>query len=470
MSSSNRAAIAAPHALHPSILREYDIRGIVGDTLHEADAFAIGQGFASWMTDEIGTAPVIAVGRDGRISSPAMAEAQMQGLQAAGAQVVDVGVGPTPMLYFAAHYLHADGGIMVTGSHNPPTHNGFKIVAHGRSFYGEQIRELGQRIAVGDVCSGKGGREARALQKEYVAALISALQPDGNIIRAAWDPGNGAAGEVVERFCTHLPCEQYTINMTIDGRFPNHHPDPSRPENMQQLVETVLKHKCAVGLAFDGDGDRLGVVDDKGRIVGPDHLLMLFARDVLRETPGTIIADVKTSGLFFDDVAAHGGTPMMWKTGHSHIKTRMKEVDSPFGGEASGHIFFADRYFGFDDGIYAAARMLNILAHADEPLSAMVDRLPVAFSTPEIRIDCTEERKFIIVEEVRARLHQQGAEFSDIDGVRVMRPEGWWLLRASNTQAAIIARCEAARKDDLQTLVDALRDQLRQSGIELIIA
>lgn len=467
MSASNLAPLESAGSLHPSILREYDIRGVAGETLHEADAYAVGRAFASYLSETGTEAPVVAVGRDGRLSSPPLATALIQGLQDAGAKVLDVGLGPTPMLYFAAHHLKADGGIMVTGSHNPPTHNGFKIVAHGHSFYGQSIKELGQRIAVGTFKRGNGSVEARPVQKEYIAALVSAVQTAGHNVKAVWDPGNGAAGEIVEQLCGYLPPQQHTINTVIDGHFPNHHPDPSQPKNMQQLIAKVREHKADVGLAFDGDGDRLGVVDDKGRIVGPDHLLMLFARDVLREQKGTIIADVKTSGLFFDEVTAQGGTPLMWKTGHSHIKTKMKEISSPFGGEASGHIFFADRYFGFDDGIYAALRMINILAHSNESLSSMIDTLPVAYSTPEIRLDCSEERKFVVIDEVRERLEAAGADFSAIDGVRVNQKEGWWLLRASNTQAAIIARCEAAKEADLDILVEALRSQLEQSGVEL---
>jgi len=468
---SQAAKASAAHALHTSILREYDIRGIVGETLHAADAYVIGQAFATLVAEKTSKeSPTIALGRDGRLSSPELADSLSQGLQSAGAHVLSVGVGPTPMLYFGVYHLEADAGMMVTGSHNPPTHNGVKIMLGRHSFFGEDIRELGRRIERGTHRSAKGSEARHDIFDAYVQALLNASSTTSKRkLTIAWDAGNGAAGQVSEALAAHLKeATHHVLNATIDGAFPNHHPDPSVPKNLVQLQETVNTNRCDIGLAFDGDGDRLGAVDDKGRIISSDHLLMLFGRQVLTQQSGaTIIADVKTSQSVFDDVKAHGGSPLMWKTGHSHIKSKMKEVHAAFAGEASGHIFFADRYYGYDDGLYAALRLIECVAEQDGPLSALIDTLPTQYSTPEIRIDCSESRKFAIIDEVKARLQQSGADFCDIDGVRVNCPQGWWLLRASNTQAAIIARCESPTSNGLSVLSDQLKTQLSASGITL---
>lgn len=456
------------HHVHPSILREYDIRGIVGESLFEADAYAIGRGFATQLYADLKRPPRLCVARDGRLSSPMIFESLVKGLVASGAEVVEVGIGPTPMLYFCVHHLKKDGGIMVTGSHNPPTHNGFKFMQGLSSFYGENIQKLGRLMASGHYLDMQGSRSTQNCIAPYLASLNTGINAaPARTLNVAWDPGNGASGEIVAMLAADLPGTHTTINTVIDGHFPNHHPDPSVEHNMRQLIQTVSAHQCDVGLAFDGDGDRLGVIDDLGRMVSPDHLLMLFARDVLSATKGTIIADVKTSQTFFDDVAAHGGVPLMYKTGHSHIKSKMKEISAPFAGEASGHIFFADRYFGFDDGIYAAMRLINLLQKQSLPLSTLIDRLPSALSTPEIRLACPDDRKFIVIEEIKARLQQQQAQFTDIDGVRVQTADGWWLVRASNTQAIINARCEATEQSKLDRLINALRSQLHDCGIIL---
>lgn len=456
---------AQPHRFHPSILREYDIRGVVGETLSEADAYYVGRGFASALIQSGIESPVVAVARDGRLSSPALLDALKEGLKASGVRVIDCGLGPTPMLYFSVHHLKADGGIMVTGSHNPPTHNGFKMMKGKASFFGADIQALGEAVHREALHAGSGSESSQSVHADYTVALLNEIQSLPSVT-AAWDAGNGAAGEVVEAICAKLS-SQHTLFTTIDGNFPNHHPDPSVPENLRDVMDCVIKNNLQIGLAFDGDGDRLGVVDDKGRMVASDHLLMLLARDVLAQQKGTIIADVKTSQLFFDDVTAHGGEALMWKTGHSHIKSKMKEVGALFAGEASGHLFFMDRYFGFDDGLYAAMRMLRIVASSPIPLSDMVDALPRACSTPEIRLPCADDRKFIVVDEIRDRLSDSGADFIALDGVRVNTPHGWWLVRASNTQPVINARCEATTQADLALLVETLRQQLAESGVTL---
>lgn len=454
------------HQFHPSIIREYDMRGIFAETFSVEDTYAIGRTYASMAADHFGRDVTLAVGRDGRLSSPELTDALIRGMQDAGARVLNIGVGPTPMLYFSVYHLQADGGIMLTGSHNPKTHNGTKFMLGHGPFYGAQIRELGERAANADWREGAGSVEQIDVRDAYVARLLEASAPLGGL-KLAWDAGNGAAGDICERLGKALPkCEHLMLYTDIDGNFPNHHPDPSVPENVAKLAQTVREQGCALGLAFDGDGDRLGAVDDKGRLISPDHLLMLFARGVLKDHAGaTIIADVKTSQMLFDDVRALGGEPLMWMTGHSHIKKKLKETGAAFAGEASGHIFFADRYEGYDDGLYAALRLAELAAELDEPISALIDRLPSMHTTPEMRIDVEEARKFVIIDEIRARLDAAGADYLAIDGMRMNTADGWWLIRASNTQAAIIARAESATAEGLSNLSAILTQQLEASGV-----
>ncbi len=460
-------AVIESYQLHPSTVREYDIRGTVPDTLSEADMQAIGHAYAGWHYAVKGEAPSIAVARDGRASSPALAEALLRGLLEGGAVVTDFGVGPTPMLYFAAATYAMDGGLMVTGSHNPPTHNGVKMVSFGKPFYGQQIKDLA--ASIGTYPTRQGSVTQADIRDAYVERLLQEQAHEGRSLNIAWDAGNGASGEIIDRLSVNMGDHEHACLYTaIDGTFPNHHPDPSVIENLADLTAVVEAEGCDVGLAFDGDGDRLGVVDERGRPVPSDQLLMLFCRDVLVDLPdATLIADVKTSQTVFDDIAALGGHPIMWKTGHSHIKVKMRETGAAFGGEASGHLFFADRYDGFDDGLYAAMRLIRLLSIQDKPLSALIDALPRWHSTPELRIDCEESRKFAVIEEIRGRLDTQGTEYLAIDGVRISTPDGWWLIRASNTQAAIIARAEARDPQALAVLTEQLRIQLEASGVTL---
>ncbi len=388
------------HQFHASILREYDIRGIVGETLSAADAEAIGKAFATKtarMRNK--TAPKIAVGRDGRISSPEMEAALVAGIKSTGATAVRVGTGPTPMLYYAAAELPVDAGIMVTGSHNPPTHNGFKMVIAGKPVYGDMIRDIGTMAKAGDFAAGSGGEETNDVREAYTQKLLGALGgADISKMKIGWDAGNGAAGEIMVRLTKALPGTHKLLFETIDGTFPNHHPDPTEPENLHDLQELVAKEKLDLGIAFDGDGDRIGAIDAKGRIIWGDQLLAILGRDVLSKHPGaTIIADVKASQALFDEIARMGGKPLMWKTGHSLIKVKMAETKSPLAGEMSGHIFFADEYYGFDDALYGAVR----------------------------------------------------------------------LLRASNTQAVLVARCESKDQAGLERLKGDLRAALAASGLTL---
>jgi len=458
--------MSARHRFDPSVLREYDIRGIVGSTLAPADATAVGRAFGTVLLET--GAGTVAVGYDGRLSSPELEAALVEGLRGAGIEVWRVGLGPTPMLYFATTVLGAGGGIMVTGSHNPPTHNGFKMMLGKRSFFGADIQRLGE-IAAGGAYHSNGSRGA-VTEKPMLDRYVERLRQDYRGDRAltvVWDAGNGAAGEAMARLARELPGKHSLLNEAIDGTFPAHHPDPTEPKNLRQLQAAVAAEKADLGIAFDGDGDRIGVVDGKGRILWGDQLMILLARDLLAEKPGsTVIADVKASQALFDEVARAGGKPLMWRTGHSLIKSKMAETGAPLAGEMSGHIFFADRYYGYDDALYAAVRLLSLLARSRQSLTEMRDGLPHLVNTPELRFPSSDERKFAVVAEVKARLAQAGAQVSDIDGVRVTTPDGWWLLRASNTQAVLVVRCEAKDEAGLERLKQAVVAALAASGVE----
>lgn len=458
--------MAFSHRFDPTMLREYDIRGVIGRTLHAADAFAIGRTFGSVVSR--GGGQTVAVGYDGRLSSPELEAALVQGLRASGMEVLRVGRGPTPMLYYAATTLGTDGAVMVTGSHNPPDYNGFKMMLGLKPFFGEQIQALGALAAAGDVVAEAGGTARRVdVADDYVARLLSDWDGGDRTLKVVWDNGNGAAGDILAHLVAALPGEHTILNGTIDGRFPAHHPDPTVPKNLEQLITEVRARRADIGIAFDGDADRIGVVDDAGTVMFGDHLLVLLARDVLTRHPGaTIIADVKASQVLFDEIARAGGKPLMFKTGHSLIKAKMAEIDAPLAGEMSGHIFFGDRWYGFDDALYVAVRTLGIVARMDRPLSEVLRALPAVVNTPELRFDCEEDRKFRVVEEVAGRLRAEGANVSEIDGVRVLTRDGWWLLRASNTQAVLVARAEAASEAGLERLKADLVRHLAASGLE----
>jgi phosphomannomutase len=454
------------HRFDPTILREYDIRGIVGRTLSAADAHAIGRAYAVLLFETGGSRA--AVGYDGRLTSPELEAALVDGLASEGAAVLRIGRGPTPMLYFAAATLAVDGGIMVTGSHNPPDYNGFKLVLQNKPFYGAAIRRLEETaLRLATPGRARGRIEEQAVRDAYVARLAADYHGE-RPLTVAWDIGNGATGEVVQQLAARLPGRHFLLNETIDGAFPAHHPDPTLPENLVQLQETVARRHCDLGIAFDGDGDRIGVVDAGGHVLWGDQLMVVLARDVLARHPGaTIIADVKASQVFFDEIARMGGRAEMAATGHSLIKARLAESGAPLAGEMSGHIFFADGYYGFDDAVYVAVRLLDILARTEEGLAAMRARLPAVVNTPELRFPCSETRKFEVVREVRERLRRAGAEITEIDGVRVKSGDGWWLLRASNTQDVLVARAESATEDGLARVKRELAAQLSASGVAL---
>jgi phosphomannomutase len=458
------------HQFHPSVLREYDIRGIIGETLSVDDARAIGRGFATLLRRAGGKKVV--VGYDGRVSSPILEDALVEGLTGSGVDVVRVGMGPTPMLYYAeASAEDVDGGIQITGSHNPANYNGFKMVFQGCPFFGEDILELGRMAAAGDWMHGLGTSERREVQSAYVDRLLQGLDGiDRNwlaSLRIGWDSGNGASGPALMELTAKLPGEHHLLYTEVDGRFPNHHPDPTEEKNLADLKALVAEKQLDFGVAFDGDGDRIGAVDGMGRVIWGDQLLAIFAEDVLRDLPGaTIIADVKASRALFERVSELGGKPLMWKTGHSLIKSKMKETHAPLAGEMSGHIFFAHQYYGFDDALYGAIRLIAASARLGKSVTELRGEMPALINTPELRFQVDESRKFAVIDEVKTRLAVSGADVDATDGVRVSTPDGWWLLRSSNTQDVLVARAESGDEAGLERLLAQIDEQLAASGLK----
>ncbi len=454
------------HRFDPAILRANDIRGVVGHTLHTADAHALGEVFGAVIRERGGGA--LAVGRDGRTSSPDLEEALVAGLVSTGLTVHRIGICPSPALYFAVHHLGLDGGVMVTGSHNPPEYNGFKMMVGVEPFSGCDLRDLGERARPGTRAPGRG----RVCEADIIGPWTGRLRDGLDIgpgLRVVWDCGNGAAGPALTELCRTLPGHHRILFDEVDGRFPNHHPDPTVAANLSQLAAEVRLRRADLGIAFDGDADRIGVVDETGTVLDGDLLLALFAEEVLRERPGgTVIADVKSSQVLFDRIGELGGKAMIWPSGHALIRRRMAETGAVLAGELSGHIFFADRYFGFDDAFYAALRLLEILARRHAPLSEFRAGLPRLASTPELRFPCPDERKLAVVDDVRARLAaRRDVEVCTIDGVRVRSADGWWLLRASNTQDALVARLEATDTAGLARLHTELSELLSCAGLTL---
>lgn len=452
--------------INPNILREYDIRGIYDQNFAIEDAYAIGRSFGSLIIRQNGKKVV--VGYDGRTSSPDLETALVNGLKQCGLEVIRIGKGPTPMLYYASAVMAADGAVMVTASHNPKEYNGMKFILGGKPFFGKQIQDLGAQVAAGDVVpEGIGSVRKVDVSEDYINRLIEDFDVTDRKLRVVWDNSNGAAGEILTRLVQKLPGEHIVLNGTIDGNFPAHSPDPTVPKNLVQLQKEVAERKADLGIAFDGDADRIGVIDDKGNILWGDQLMIIFSRDILSNNQGaSIIADVKASKTLFDEIKNAGGHPLMWCTGHSLIKAKMAETKAVLGGEMSGHIFFADKWYGFDDALYVAIRTLDIVGRLKGPLSEVTESLPKTVSTPEIRFDCSDDRKFSVVREVATRLKEANADVVTIDGVRVNTADGWWLLRASNTQAALVARAESSSPEGLERLKDALKSQLKESGVD----
>ena len=437
----------------PSIFRQYDIRGVVGEQLDAQVAHAIGRAVATDARRRTGKAARLAVGRDNRLSGELLAHALGDGMAAAGATAIDIGMLPTPALYLALHELGVDGGVQVTGSHNPPQFNGFKMVLGGETLYGEDIQRLRRLIEDDATDDGTGSLEVETTVLErYSAAILERNGPLARPIRVVVDCGNGVTSLVAERVLSRLGADVTPLFCESDGTFPNHHPDPSVLENLADLQEAVRRVKAALGIAFDGDGDRIGVVDERGEVVYGDKLLALFGRDLVQRLGDghSVIFDVKCSDVLAGDLEKSGLKPVMWKTGHSLIKAKMKELGSPLAGEMSGHMFFGGDYYGFDDALFAAARLLDYLAKTNEPISVMLSSLPQRCSTPELRVDCDDDRKFDIV--ARAVEHFSSKyETLNIDGVRISFADGWGLIRASNTQPVLVMRFEAGSEDALQS-------------------
>lgn len=450
--------------LNPAIFREYDIRGVADRDLRDPDVEALGRGFATYLIRHSG--PNICLARDCRLSGERIHDALAKGLTAAGARLSDIGVVPTPVLYHANFQLKADGAVMITGSHNPPEYNGFKVVCGSGTIYGKEIESVRKLIADRDFEQGQGSIKDVDAVTPYVADIASQFHFPRKI-KIVLDAGNGTAGVVMHRVLEKLNVEAIELFFDADGHFPNHHPDPTVMENLAQLQAAVRKNKADFGMAFDGDGDRVGAVDENGSVVYGDMLLLIFGREILLRKPGsTFIGEVKCSQVMYDQLAELGGRPIMFKTGHSLIKSKMREEKAELAGEMSGHMFFADRYYGFDDAIYSACRLIEIVAKSGKPLSHQLEGIPKLVSTPELRVDCSDETKFKVVEKV-ADLVRKQRNIVDVDGVRVPFEHGWGLVRASNTQPVLVMRFEATSDDlltkyqhELESVVDEAKRQL----------
>ena len=445
-------------AIDRTMFRAYDIRGVVGSTLTPEAAHLIGQAIGT-VALERGLREVV-VGRDGRLSGPQMAGSLIAGLRAAGCDVIDIGVAPTPVLYFATYHLNVGSGVSVTGSHNPPDYNGFKIMLGGITLAEEAIQDLFVRIVEGRLAQGAGGVQQIDIREAYIDRINGDIQLERRL-KVVVDAGNGVAGAVAPQLLESIGCEVVPLYCDVDGNFPNHHPDPSEPKNLRDLIVAVKQMKADIGLAFDGDGDRLGVVTTSGEIIYPDRVLMLFAMDVLTRAPGApIIYDVKCTGHLQDIILRHGGSPIMWKTGHSLIKAKMREEDAELAGEMSGHFFFRERWYGFDDGLYAAARLCEILASSDRIPQELFDELPKGVSTPELKIPMEEGQHYLFIEKFREKASFPGARITVIDGVRADYNDGWGLVRCSNTTPSLVLRFDADNADALTRIQDIFRKQL----------
>jgi len=449
--------------LKPTIFREYDIRGIAETELLSADVADLGRGLATYLLRHGG--PRISLGRDCRLSSPRLHDALLEGLLSTGCEVTDIGVVPTPLLYFSAVHLETDGAVMITGSHNPSEFNGFKTVCGSGSLHGEAIQDVRRLIDARDFATGHGTQHSM----DVIPAYLDELSPQFQFtrrIKVVLDAGNGTAGPVIHQLLKRLNVEVIELFFEMDGRFPNHHPDPTVPANLKDLRDAVHAHQADLGIAFDGDSDRIGAVDENGEVIYGDLLLLIYGREILTRKPGaTIIGEVKCSQLLYDELKRLGGNPIMYKTGHSLIKAKMKQEHAELAGEMSGHMFFADRYLGYDDALYAACRLIEIVAKSGKPLSAQLAGLPKLVSTPEIRIDCPDETKFAVVARV-AEQFRATHNVIDVDGVRVLFGEGWGLLRASNTQPVLVMRFEAASAallERYQAEVEAALAQAKQA-------
>ena len=454
------------HTFNKTILREYDIRGIFEKDLNLIDALFLGKSFATLLKRK--KLKNVVIGYDGRISSLKIEKELVKGLLSKGIKVYKIGLVPTPLLYFSMYSRKLDSGIMITGSHNPPNYNGFKMLLKNKNIFGKDILDIAKISSKGEFCKNKKGKVKKiSMMNKYLLFLINSANIKKNV-KVAWDPGNGSSGKIISYLTKKLNGKHYLINEKIDGTFPAHHPDPTVLKNLKQLINLVKKKKCDLGFAFDGDGDRLGVVDDKGKIIFADKIVAFLAKDVLLGKPNSkIILDIKSSQIVFNEIKKLKGRPIFWKTGHSLIKEKMKEIKATFAGEMSGHIFFADKYYGFDDAIYASIRFLNLFSDSNKSLSKIFNNMEKSFNTPELRFNSTETEKFMIVKKLKKILKKEKKKFIAIDGVRYSTKEGWWLVRASNTQNIIVARCEAYSKENLKKVKLNLRKNLKKCCFEV---
>jgi phosphomannomutase/phosphoglucomutase len=444
--------------MNENIFREYDIRGIVGEQLTDDTVIVLGRAIGTFFTDN--GARQIALGFDARDSSPRFCELITNEFIRCGIDVIRIGMVPTPVLYHTVFTKPVDGGVMITGSHNPPDHNGFKICLGKQTLFGSQIQEIRQIALAGKFAEGSGSVAQMKVTDDYVADIISGIKMGSRKLKAIVDAGNGMGGVTATPVFRKLGVELVELYVEPDANFPNHHPDPTVTENLLDTIEAVTAYKADIGIAFDGDGDRIGVVDETGRIIWGDELMVLFSRSILLEKPvSTIIAEVKCSQRLFDDIESHGGTAIMWKAGHSLIKAKMKETNAALAGEMSGHIFFADRFYGFDDATYAGARVLEILSNTDKKLSELLADLPPTFSTPELRVPCPDETKFKVVEDI-AREFSATNQVITIDGARIIFEHGWGLVRPSNTQAILVLRFEADSQEHLDEIRKTVEDRV----------
>lgn len=448
------------------VFREYDIRGIVGTEIPEEDVPVLGKAYATYMARQ-GKRRIV-VGRDCRLSSERFRDLLVEGLLSGGMDVVDVGICPTPVFYFAVRHLDREGGMMITASHNPPEYNGFKICNGYDTISGEEIQKIRKIMEAAEFVSGKGTYQEYDILTPYKDFVVNNIKMGPRKLRIAIDAGNATGGPVALPILQRLGCEVHPLYCEMDGTFPNHEPDPTVMENLKDIIDLVRREKLDVGMAYDGDCDRLGVVDHNGNVIFGDRLMLIFAREILSRKPGAVfVAEVKCSKILFDEIERLGGKAVMWKTGHSLIKAKMKEVGADLAGEMSGHMFFKDRYFGFDDGIYASCRLVEILSNTDKTIPQLLEGLPEVFTTPEIRVPCPDEIKFQVVEKAREILRGKGYKVIDVDGARVVFPDGWGLVRASNTQPVLVVRYEAETKERLDEIRNIVESAIEQAKNQL---
>ena len=465
-------------SLHEHILREYDIRGVVGETLFAEDAYRIGRAFASLLYRHTSQDMTICIARDGRHSSPELHQHLLQGLCDSGAKILDIGIGPTPLMYYASTKFKTGGGIMITGSHNPSEYNGFKFTFHNQPFFGADIQMLNNMIKNNDYVEQQGeilSVDINRLKTDYIDLLCDNIEHDASNMSICWDPGNGATCEIVEKLSSALQkryqINSFVINGNLDGSFPSHHPDPTIVDNLLDLQNSMRTNNIQIGFAFDGDGDRIGITDKDLNILYGDKMVALFGEEIVQKSPNAIIiADVKSSQSVFDYINNAGGRALMWKTGHSLIKSKIKETGALLAGEMSGHIFFNDKYYGYDDALYAATRFINLIAKKQTSIKNLVNQFPDSFDTGEVRIECPESEKFLLVEKFKQKLHEKKIEFSDLDGIRGIVPDvGWYLVRASNTQNALIIRCESSTQKGLEILKQKIYNLFKDTILQGII-